>query len=176
MGEAAILARVVGCGAAAVFAGERGEHRWQHVRPDERDGRLHTSTVTVAVLTEPTAEEFRIDPGDLDETYPRTRGKNCWHQDTTRSAVTLRHIPTGTVVRVDCSRDRAINRETALAVLRARLFEAERVAAVSTRNDQVGCGDKVRTIAVQRGSVTDHATGKSMPLERYLRGHLADLK
>lgn len=178
-----MVVRVVGRRAAAVFAGEPGGHRWQRVPPNERRGRVHTSTVTVAVLTEPTPAQLRIDPRDLDESFTRGTGKGGQHRNKTDTVVVLRHVPSGTVVRVDGGRSQALNRETALGLLRARLLEAQRVAAVSARNatrrDQVGCGargDKVRTIAVQRGSVTDHGTGKSMPLERYLRGHLADLK
>ncbi len=175
--------RVAGRRAATAFAGEPGGHRWQRVPPNERRGRVHTSTVTVAVLTEPTPAQLRIAPRDLEEVFTRGTGKGGQHRNKTDTVVVLKHLPTGTVVRVDGGRSQSLNRETALGLLRARLLEAERDQATATRNatrrGQLGCGargDKVRTIAVQRGTVTDHGSGKSMPLERYLRGHVADLK
>ena len=151
--------------------------------PNERRGRVHTSTVTVAVLPEPTAQQLRIDPRDLDESFCRGTGKGGQHRNKTDTVVVLRHLPTGIVVRVDGGRSQSLNRDTALGLLRARILAGREAAAIASRNasrrDQVGCGargDKIRTIAVQRGSVTDHVTGKTMPLEKYLAGRIADLR
>ncbi len=175
--------RVQGRRAAEVFAGEPGGHRWQRVPPTEKRGRVHTSTVTVAVLPEPKPHELRIDPADLDESFTRGSGKGGQHRNKTDTVVVLRHVPTGVVVRVDGGRSQSLNRETALGLLRARILAAQREAVVrernSSRRDQLGCGargDKVRTIALQRGTVTDHLTGRSMATDRYLRGHLQELR
>lgn len=177
------MLRVTGRGAAAAFAGEPGGHRWQRVPPGCKRGRVHTSTVTVAVLPEPTAQQLHIDPRDLDETFTRGTGKGGQHRNKTDTVVVLRHLPTGVVVRVDGGRSQSLNRETALGLLRARILATRTAAAIADRNaarrDQVGCGargDKIRTIAVQRGSVTDHGTGKTLGLDRYLRGHLVELR
>ncbi len=144
---------------------------------------MHTSTVTVAVLEEPTEQEVRIDSRDVEETFSRGSGPGGQHRNKTDTAVTLRHVPSGVTVRVDGGRSQHINRQTALALLRARLKAAASSAATETRNasrrGQVGCGargDKVRTIALQRDQVTDHGTGKTMQATRYLRGHLRDLR
>lgn len=181
--EGLLVLRVTGRAVRAAFAGEPGGHRWQRVPPGEKRGRVHTSTVTVAVLPEPRAHELHIDPRDLDESFTRGTGKGGQHRNKTDTVVVLKHLPTGIVVRVDGGRSQSLNRETALGLLRARILAARTAAATADRNaarrDQVGCGargDKVRTIAVQRGSVTDHGSGKSMVLDRYLRGHLGELK
>ncbi|HWB78948.1 MAG TPA: peptide chain release factor-like protein [Nannocystaceae bacterium] len=169
--------------AAAVFAGEPGGHRWQRVPPNEKRGRVHTSTVTVAVLPEPSEAELHIDPDDLDESFTRGSGKGGQHRNKKDTVAVLRHVPSGIVVRVDGGRSQSLNRETALALLLARLLAAQRERDAMQRNadrkDQLGCGargDKVRTIALQRGIVTDHVTGRSMPADRYLRGHLGELR
>jgi len=166
----------------AAFEHESGGHRWQRVPLTEKRGRVHTSTVTVAVLAEPSEREIRIDPEELDESFTRGSGKGGQHRNKRDTTVVVRHVPTGITVRVDGGRSQHMNRQTSRELLRARLLAAERERASRERNaerrDQVGAGmrgDKVRTIALQRGTVTDHRTGKSMPAQRYLRGHLADL-
>lgn len=150
--------------------------------PTEKRGRVHTSTVTVAVLEEPSEREVRIDPRDVEETFSRGSGPGGQHRNKTDTCVSLRHVPSGVTVRVDGGRSQHVNRQTALALLRARLKEAADVSATQSRNasrrGQVGCGargDKTRTIAIQRDQVTDHGTGKSMAAARYMRGHLRDL-
>lgn len=178
-----LVLRVTGRGATAAFSNEAGGHRWQRVPPNEKRGRVHTSTVTVAVLDEPSEQELRIDPGDLDESFTRGTGPGGQHRNKRETVVVLRHIPTGIMVRVDGGRSRHLNRQSALGLLRSRMLAAERERAVNERNterrDQVGGGargDKVRTIALQRDTVTDHRTGKSMPAHQYLRGHLRDVR
>lgn len=168
--------------AAAAFENEPGGHRWQRVPPTEKRGRVHTSTVTVAVLTEPKEHEVVIDPRDLEESFTRGSGKGGQHRNKTDTAVLLKHRPSGIQVKVDGGRSQHINRQTALQVLRARLKEAGDTRATKGRNArrrrQVGSGmrgDKIRTVAVQRDQVTDHQTGRSTSVKRYLRGNLADL-
>jgi peptide chain release factor 1 len=177
-----VVVRATGRGARAAFAQESGGHRWQRVPPTEKRGRIHTSTVTVAVLAEPSEHELRIDPGDLEESFTRGTGKGGQHRNKRDTVVVLRHVPTGITVRVDGGRSQHMNRQTSLGLLRARMLAAERDRAQRERNaerrDKVGAGmrgDKVRTIALQRGTVTDHRTGKSMEAHRYLRGHVRDL-
>jgi peptide chain release factor 1 len=177
-----LVFRVEGRGAAAAFAHEPGGHRWQRTPPTEKRGRVHTSTVTIAVLEEPTELELYIDPRDLHEEFVRGQGAGGQHRNKTDTCVVLHHAPSNITVRVDGGRSQHINRQTALALLRARLkatAESEaRTGRNASRRDQVGGGargDKVRTIAIQRDQVTHHETGKTMTAARYLRGNLRDL-
>ncbi len=139
----------------------------------------HTSTVTVAVLQEPKAHEVQLDERDLDESFTRGSGPGGQHRNKTDTCVILVHRPTGIKVRVDGGRSQPINRQTAREILRARLHAAgdERLTKErnANRRRQVGRGargDKVRTIAIQRDTVTDHNTGKTMKAKQYLRGNL----
>lgn len=180
-----LVFRVLGPRAAASFAHEAGGHRWQGVPPNEKRGRVHTSTVTVAVLQEPAAHEeaFELDPRDLEETFTRGSGPGGQHRNTSDTAVVLRHRPTGIRVRIERGRTRPVNQRTARAVLRARLAAMQRDEASATQNsarrEQVGSGmrgDKIRTVAEQRDRVTCHRTGRSTSLRRYLRGDFSDLR
>jgi peptide chain release factor 1 len=161
---------------------ESGGMRWQRVPPTEKRGRKQSSTVTVAILEEPKAHEVQIDPRDLEESFTRGSGKGGQHRNKTDTCVILKHLPTGIQVRVDGGRSQHLNRETALGVLRARLKEAGTERATKDRNarrrNQVGSGmrgDKVRTVALQRDTVTDHQTGRSTSAKSYLRGNLREL-
>ncbi|HXU72233.1 MAG TPA: peptide chain release factor-like protein [Polyangia bacterium] len=169
--------RVVGAGAAGCFRDEPGGHRWQRVPPNERHGRVHTSTITVAVLPEPTAVEVRVDERDLDWSMCRGTGSGGQKRNKTESTVLLTHRPTGLQVRCETSRSQQHNRVLALAILRARLWAAERDRVQGARDverrAQKGSGmrgDKRRTIRVQDGIVTDHVLGVRWPLRAYLRG------
>jgi peptide chain release factor 1 len=169
--------RIAGRGAAALFAGEAGGHRWQRVPPNERRGRVHTSTITVAVLAEPREHELVRDPRDLDIEVMRARGAGGQHLQKTDSAVRIRHRPSGVEVRCESERSQQANRETALRVLRARLAARAREQALGARADerrrQVGTGqrgDKRRTIRTQDDQVTDHVDGRTWPYKRYARG------
>lgn len=169
--------RISGRGVAALFAGEAGGHRWQRVPPTERRGRVHTSTVTVAVLPEPAAHEVCLREADLEWHTMRASGSGGQHLQKTDSAVRLRHKPTGIEVRCETERSQSANRETALRVLRARIAEAARAQALGARADerrrQVGSGqrgDKRRTIRTQDDQVTDHLDGRTWSFKRYVRG------
>ncbi len=175
--------RARGRAAARLFAPEAGGHRWQRVPPNEKRGRVHTSTVTVAVLEEPAPAEVRVHPRDIDERFVRGSGAGGQHRNKTSTAVALLHRPSGIRVRVDGGRSQHLNRQTALDILRARLLQRQReqhTGAINRRRrDQVGSGmrgDKVRTIQVRNGKVRDHRTGKRTSVRRYLRGHLEDLR
>jgi peptide chain release factor 1 len=162
----------------ALFADEAGGHRWQRVPPNEKRGRVHTSTVTVAVLDEPSEIELpRLDPADLEIATCRASGSGGQHLQKTDSSVQIRHVPTGLVVRCETERSQSYNRETALAILRARLHrqlvDQAHADRASDRKRQIGSGqraDKRRTIAVQRDSVVDHVTGRSWRFADYERG------
>jgi peptide chain release factor 1 len=165
-----------------VFAGEAGGHRWQRVPPTEKRGRVHTSTLTVAVLAEPTAADGRLDPSDLEETFTGGGGKGGQHQNKRSTAVVLVHRPTGIRVRIE-SRSQHANRRTVLEVMRARVAalhgERGRARYNRERQRQVGSGmrgDKVRTVRVRHRVVVDHRTGKRTSYRRYTRGYIADLR
>jgi peptide chain release factor 1 len=169
--------RIWGRGAAALFGREAGGHRWQRVPPTERRGRVHTSTVTVAVLPEPAAHEVIVREADLEWHTMRASGSGGQHLQKTDSAVRVRHRPSGVEVRCETERSQSANRETALRVLRARIAEAAREQALgaraSERKRQVGSGqrgDKRRTIRTQDDQVTDHVDGRTWSFRRYARG------
>lgn len=171
------MLRVAGRGAATLFAAEVGGHRWQRIPPTERHGRVHSSTVTVAALPEPTERELVIRDADLDVATMRGSGAGGQHRNKTDSAVRIRHLPTGLEVRCEAERSQSRNRELAMSELRARIAEASRSAALGERAEdrrrQVGSGmrgDKRRTVREQDGRVDDHSDGRSWRLRDYLRG------
>ena len=169
--------RIAGKGARALFAKEVGGHRWQRVPPTERRGRVHSSTITVAVLEEVSERELVIPERDLDWDACRASGSGGQHLQKTDSAVTLVHLPTGLKVRAQSERSQHANRVIALRILRSRLADklaAEADAARgSLRRQQIGSGmrgDKRRTIRVQDDAVLDHETGRTWRFKDYLRG------
>lgn len=162
---------------AELFTDEAGGHRWQRTPPNEKRGRVHTSTVTVAVLPEPTEAELHLDPRDLHIIATRGTGPGGQARNTTDSCIQVTHKPTGIQVRCDTERSQHQNRASALASLRARLWEEEqrRLAGdrASARRAQVGSGmrgDKRRTIRAQDDQVHDHVTGRRWRLREYLKG------
>lgn len=169
--------RVVGHGAAELFSNESGGHRFQRVPPNEKRGRIHTSTITVAVLSEPEELDLAIPPGDLEWSTCRGSGPGGQNRNKVESAVQLKHKPTGLMVRCESERSQAQNRRSALGVLRARLAaklaEDAANARADTRKQLVGTGmrgDKIRTIRYQDEQVNDHRTGRKWRLKDYLRG------
>ncbi|MEJ7599435.1 MAG: peptide chain release factor-like protein [Kofleriaceae bacterium] len=169
--------RAVGKGAHQLFAGEAGGHRWQRIPPSEKRGRVHSSTITVAVLDEPSEAELQIAERDLTWSTCRASGSGGQHLQKTDSAVLLTHVPTGMQVRSEAERSQHQNRAVALATLRARLAALQREQAHAVRaherRTQIGSGmrgDKRRTVRVQDGSVVDHETGRSWRLRDYVRG------
>jgi len=172
-----IVFRAAGRGAAALFAGEVGGHRWQRIPPNEKRGRVHSSTITVAVLDEPDDTAVAIAEGDLRWSTCRASGAGGQHVQKTDSAVQLTHAPTGVTVRIQSERSQHRNRASALAELRARLADRQQSQRDATRarerRDQIGSGmrgDKRRTVRCQDGVVTDHVTGRVWRLREYLRG------
>jgi peptide chain release factor 1 len=172
-----IVFRAVGKEADAVFRDEPGGHRWQRVPPNEKRGRVHTSTITIAVLPEATEAQVHLDPRDLETRTCLGSGAGGQYRNKTESTVVIKHRPSGLVVRCESERSQHQNRATALLLLRTRLWAAAKAqqhgATAAARRGQVGSGmrgDKRRTLRCQDGVVTDHLTGRRWAFEAYKRG------
>jgi len=173
---------IKGEGAYSVFKYEGGTHRVQRVPETESQGRIHTSTATVAVLPEAEEVEVEIDPNDLQIDVYRSSGPGGQSVNTTDSAVRITHKPSGIVVSMQDEKSQLQNKERAMRVLRARLYErelAEQQAKIaSERKAQVGTGErseKVRTYNFPQGRVTDHRIKHtSHNLDGVLAGELSE--
>ncbi len=174
---------IKGDGAYSVFKFEGGTHRVQRVPQTESQGRIHTSTATVAVLPEAEDVDVHIDPGDLQIDVYRSSGPGGQSVNTTDSAVRVTHKPSGIVVSMQDEKSQLQNREKALRVLRARLYEkalAEQQAELAAdRRSQVGTGDraeKIRTYNYGERRVTDHRVKFTVHnLDQVLEGQLDEL-
>ncbi|MBQ4153591.1 MAG: peptide chain release factor 1 [Clostridia bacterium] len=174
---------IEGDGAYSRFKYESGVHRVQRVPETETSGRIHTSTVTVAVLPEAEEVEFEINPADLQIDTYRAGGAGGQHVNKTESAIRITHIPTGVIVECQDERSQYKNKDKAMKVLRSRLYEAklreQNEAIASDRKSQVGTGDRserIRTYNYPQGRVTDHRIGLTLyKLEQILNGDLDEV-
>ena len=174
---------IEGSGAYSRFKYESGVHRVQRVPDTETQGRIHTSTVTVAVLPEADEVELEINPADLKIDTFRSSGAGGQHINKTSSAIRVTHIPTGTVVECQDERSQFKNKDKALRILRARLFDEEQrkhdEAIASDRKSQVGTGDRserIRTYNYPQGRVTDHRIGLTLyKLDQILNGDIDEI-
>lgn len=174
---------IKGKGAYSKLKFESGVHRVQRVPETEASGRIHTSTVTVAVLPEVDDVEVEIKSDDLRIDTYRASGAGGQHVNKTESAIRITHLPTGFVVSCQTERSQLQNRETAMKMLRSKLYEymeeQKNKELASTRKLQVGTGDrseKIRTYNYPQGRVTDHRINYTMyQLENFMNGNLDDM-
>lgn len=177
-----IISRILGQGAYSQLKFESGVHRVQRVPLTEAQGRIHTSTCTVAII--PEADEIDnvdINPADLKIDTYRASGAGGQHVNVTDSAVRITHIPTGTVVECQDERSQHKNRARAMSLLKARILESEREkqrqAEAATRHSLVGTGDRserIRTYNFPQGRLTDHRINLTLyQLDKIINGDLA---
>jgi peptide chain release factor 1 len=181
--DGAYTFEVRGDGAYSIFKFEGGTHRVQRVPETESQGRIHTSTATVAVLPEAEEVDVQIDPNDLQIDVYRSSGPGGQSVNTTDSAVRITHKPTGVVVSMQDEKSQLQNRDRAMKVLRARLYERELAAQqaelAAARSAQVGTGEraeKIRTYNFPERRVTDHRVKVTVHnLDQVLTGELDEL-
>ena len=174
---------LTGEGAYSRLKYESGVHRVQRVPETETQGRIHTSTVTVAVLPEADDVEVNINPSDLRIDTFRSSGAGGQHINKTESAIRITHIPTGLVVECQDERSQYKNKDKAMKVLKSRLLEAEREKQQSEvaekRHSQVGTGDRserIRTYNYPQGRVTDHRIGLTLyKIDDILNGNIDEI-
>ena len=174
---------IEGDGAYSRLKFESGVHRVQRVPETESQGRIHTSTVTVAVLPEAEEVDVEINPADLQIDTYRSGGAGGQHVNKTESAIRITHIPTGTVVECQDERSQYKNKDRAMKILRSRILEAERSRRqdeiAGERRSQVGTGDRserIRTYNYPQGRVSDHRINLTLyKLDAVLNGDLDEI-
>lgn len=179
-GYKTLVAEAAGAGVYDALKQESGVHRVQRVPVTERQGRIHTSTASVAVLPVVEAKQMDIRESDLEVTFSRAGGPGGQNVNKVETAVRILHKPTGVVVGSREERSQYANRERAMEVLRAKLFEAQKEQAVGSiselRKEQVGSGDrseKIRTYNFPEDRITDHRIGKKFHnIEKILEGDM----
>jgi peptide chain release factor 1 len=175
-------AEITGRGVFARLKYESGVHRVQRVPATENQGRIHTSTVTVAVLPEAEEVDVQVDEGDLRIDVYRASGAGGQHVNKTESAVRITHLPSGIVVAMQEEKSQHKNRAKAMKILRAKLYEQQRAslhaARAADRKSQVGTGDRserIRTYNFPQGRVSDHRINLTLyKIDRVMQGELDD--
>ena len=176
---------IEGEGAWSRLKFEAGGHRVQRVPVTESGGRIHTSAATVAVLPEIEEVDFKLDPNDLKIDTYRSSGAGGQHVNKTESAIRITHLPTGLVVECQDERSQYKNKDRAMQILRAKLYEQElakqNAAVAAERKSQIGSGDRserIRTYNFPQNRVTDHrlsGDGRSFNIDRIMNGELDPL-
>ena len=174
---------VVGEGAYSKFKFESGVHRVQRVPDTESQGRIHTSTITVAVLPEAPDVELEILDKDLKIDTYRSSGAGGQHVNKTESAIRITHLPTGIVVNCQDERSQIKNREKAMNILKSKLYDYYQTAAdaeyAAARKSQVGTGDRserIRTYNFPQGRVTDHRIGLTLySIDNFMNGNIDEM-
>lgn len=174
---------VVGDGAYSKFKFESGVHRVQRVPDTESQGRIHTSTITVAVLPEAPDVELEILDKDLKIDTYRSSGAGGQHVNKTESAIRITHLPTGIVVNCQDERSQIKNREKAMNILKSKLYDYYQTAAdaeyAAARKSQVGTGDRserIRTYNFPQGRVTDHRIGLTLySIDNFMNGNIEEM-
>jgi peptide chain release factor 1 len=182
-GMKSVTFMVSGAGAYSVLKYESGVHRVQRVPETESGGRIHTSTISVAVLPEAEEVDVQIDPKDIRIDVMRASGNGGQCVNTTDSAVRLTHYPTGIVIYSQTEKSQLQNKEKAFALLRAKLYDIEQQKAhdaeAELRKSQVGTGDrseKIRTYNFPQGRVTDHRIGLTLyKLDKIMDGDIQEI-
>ncbi len=182
-GYKSFVAEARGEGVYDALKNESGVHRVQRIPKTEKSGRVHTSTASVAVLPIVEAKEVNLNPGDLEVTFSRAGGPGGQNVNKVETAVRILHKPTGIVVSCREERSQNANREKALEVLRAKLYEMEQSKAAgnvgSIRREQIGNADrseKIRTYNFPEDRITDHRIGKKFHnIEKILDGDMGPI-
>lgn len=174
-----LVLRVKGNKAISLFKNESGGHRWQRVPPTERKGRVHSSTVTVAIIKPGDHKEIELKESDIEWKFTCGSGPGGQKRNKTASCAIAKHIPTGETVRCEIYKSQHQNRAMALTLLSKRINEKaifnHKSNVDQNRRDQVGSGersDKIRTVQEQNGIVINHLTGKRLQLKQYEKGDL----
>lgn len=182
-GYKTFIAQIDGSGAYEELKQESGVHRVQRIPKTERAGRVHTSTASVAILPEIEEKEIQISPNDLEVSFFRSSGPGGQNVNKVETAVRILHKPTGLVVASQAGRSQHANRETAMSVLRAKIYEQKRIEEQNKlgamRREQIGSGEraeKIRTYNFPQDRITDHRLAKKFHhIEEILEGNLEPL-
>lgn len=179
-GYKTFIAQIKGEGAYDALKNESGVHRIQRIPKTEKSGRVHTSTATVAVLPEVETKEVNINPADLEITFQRAGGPGGQNVNKVETAVRIVHKPTGIAVLSRAERSQHANRESAMSILRAKLYEIHKLKEMeklgASRREQIGSAEraeKMRTYNFPDDRITDHRIGKKWHnIEKILEGDL----
>lgn len=174
-GYKSFVGKIEGEGAYDSLKQESGVHRIQRIPKTEKTGRVHTSTATIAIMPEVEAKEININPSDLEITFQRAGGPGGQNVNKVETAVRIVHKPTGISILSRAERSQHANREAAMSILRAKLYEAQQQREMATsganRREQIGTADrseKIRTYNFPDDRITDHRIGKKWHnIEKY---------